>query len=282
MIYPGQSNPDIIFNENMYSIDALMIARAKSMFATDPDAVASSSSVWAATNGNLFIVPRNAVGDWDDQQDNLAIRVSGSWSYVTPYEGMQILVEYDLLPYSAGTRAAFPLVVEYTSVSGWGLPKIIRNKYGITIGKDEIFDSYTGIEYFGYPGTGGNYAGALSKIFLSESYAIAQAVLKGVTPGDYYEPLYIVRDSNTRPPGIEGSDDTRFPYVASMNNFGFKYGNLYLPVHAEASAPDINAVSDVVASGANVGVLSVSNGADGYTKGDLLYTFGATTTKIAP
>ena len=261
----------IPINENSMITDSLIMAKAVSMFATDPIEIASDASIWSATNGDIFIIPDNAVGAWAAYDDYLAVMVNSGWRYIAPNGGMKVMVDYDLLPtVSSGTRLTYPIEVEYSSsTSSWNIPYYSRFQGQVVVGRDQIYDDLFGVDYFGYTG-GGAYSSALFKGFAEGFGSVGMAILKSSTPSESYDPMFIVK--NAQAPPVGGSGYVQYPYVASKDNVGFKFGWLGMHTNLSTSPPDVNSVSDVVGASTNVGFLWISNGSDGYTKGSLNFT----------
>ncbi|MBN2327417.1 MAG: DUF2793 domain-containing protein [Candidatus Omnitrophica bacterium] len=81
----GAANPDIIFNEAMYKIDALIFPMLSAYPAsTDP-------STYTPEEGDLYIVPAGAVGDWEGRDNNLAVYQNYAWEFITPKPGYSVM-----------------------------------------------------------------------------------------------------------------------------------------------------------------------------------------------
>ena len=264
----GMVNSDIIVNQFMDVSDALMLAKAESMFATDPIDVASPTSIWAATHGDLFIIPTNAVGAWSTHTNELAIRINGAWKYYNQHDGMQLMCDYDLWPNSAHLRAKSARRIQYNAVANtWGIVDYNHNKYGYHSGSDKIMDSYTGVDYFGFT-QGGIYANAKFKGFIYEPGDVGVAILEAVTPETYYRPDFVVRKTAI-PPG-----QTISPVeIGSASNAVLRWGRLHLSENVSTATPTISDASPYLGT-SNSAVIWVANGINGI-KGQLYFTNAA-------
>ena len=63
----------------------------------------------APTNGDRYIIPAGATGDWTGLTGQIAVRVAGAWEYYTPEEGWQAWTE------------ALDCMLVYTSAA-WSVP----------------------------------------------------------------------------------------------------------------------------------------------------------------
>ena len=266
----GMINSDIVVNQFMDVSDALLLAKAESMFATDPVEIASASSIWAATHGDLFIIPTDAVGAWSTHTKDLAIRLNGAWKYYTRYSGMRLSVDCDLVPNQAAVRATFPAVVQYDSASQtWDMVTYSRVKTQVSVGYDKIVDDLYGINYFSATG-GTPWTDAKFKGFTYDKNETAIAILQAVSPaiGPYYSPQFIVANTGT-PPGATAL--LNYTELGSVNNFALKWGRLHLGENNSTSAPLISDASVYVGS-VNNGIIWISNGSDGGVDNQLYFT----------
>ena len=261
----GMVNSDIIVNQFMDVSDALLLAKAESMFATDPIDVASPTSIWAATHGDLFIIPTNAVGAWSTHTNELAIRINGAWKYYTQYDGMRLSVDYDLWPNRSDIRYTDPRIIEYDKISGeWSTVGWATNKFGYVSGRDQIADDRTGVDYFQIAGG----PSARFKGFVNEPGDTGIAIIQAVTPGataPYYRSDFIVKKTAI-PPG-----QTISPVeIGSASNAVLRWGRLHLQENVSSATPTISDASPYLGTN-NAGAIFISNGTDGGIKGKLYF-----------
>ena len=280
----GMYGGDVILNDMMTKVDSLMIAKAVSMFATDPIEIASATSIWAATHGDVFIIPDDAVGEWEDYDDYVGIRIDegggyGHWTYIAPFDGMEIMVDYDLVPngpYPGGSRLTSPRGVVYDDVTtSWTIPYYYRTRVAFEAGYDKIMDDWSGVDYYGYT-LGSPWGGSKFKGFIYDVGEVGIAILESVTPSEYYLPQFVVQNSRDTPPG--GSSALRYPEVGSYANFLIKWGRLHLAENNSTSTPVISDASGF--TGTNAGILWISNGSDGGTDNELYFTNESGTTSL--
>lgn len=107
LLFVGQAQKEPFINHALTMIDALMHGSVT-------DALASPPS--DPFEGEAFRVLAAASGEWSNQEDNIALRVGGSWEFVPPQEGMMVFDQAadKLFRFSAGWQAA----IEPTLPSG--------------------------------------------------------------------------------------------------------------------------------------------------------------------
>lgn len=78
----NESQPHLTFNELAVTVDAFL-------FPTLAEYPVSSASpdVLNATNGNLYIIPEDAEGDWSGHEGKLALYANAGWKIITPAAG---------------------------------------------------------------------------------------------------------------------------------------------------------------------------------------------------
>jgi len=81
----AQAQKHVTINEALTRSDALGSARVESRDAIIPPA--------APIDGEAYIVGHGAIGDWEDQDDDLALFLNGGWDFVTPWSGLTVWVE---------------------------------------------------------------------------------------------------------------------------------------------------------------------------------------------
>jgi hypothetical protein len=91
LMAPGEAQAFITFNDMLYRMDALMFPTLK-----DYPANVSPDLIVDATEGDLFIVPADAEGEWATKEDYLAYRQNAAWQYIIPATGMIVDASFAL------------------------------------------------------------------------------------------------------------------------------------------------------------------------------------------
>jgi len=84
-IQPSQAQKHVTHNEALQVLDALVQASALDRTRTSPPAVPNE--------GDRYIVPVSATGDWAGQDATLAVYANGGWMFHVPNVGWKIYVE---------------------------------------------------------------------------------------------------------------------------------------------------------------------------------------------
>ncbi len=103
---PNEAQPHLTFNDLVSKLDGLVMPVIK-VYPADPDPVVN-----APEEGDMFIVPAGATGDWAGEDNNLALYINESWAFFTPQVGWVV----DVAPQSAFLYRSRPYV--YAN-SGW-------------------------------------------------------------------------------------------------------------------------------------------------------------------
>ncbi len=75
----GNTEPNLVFNELAYAVDAILQASVKDKdLATPPG---------APTVGDAYIVAASPTGAWSGKAEDIAVAVTGGWVFYTPDEG---------------------------------------------------------------------------------------------------------------------------------------------------------------------------------------------------
>lgn len=75
----SQAQPELIFNEAIRVLEAM-----NPLQVLDKDQTVPPSS---PADGDRYIVPSNATGDWSDKAFQVALNINGDWKYLTPTPG---------------------------------------------------------------------------------------------------------------------------------------------------------------------------------------------------
>ena len=107
LLFVGQAQKEPFINHALTMIDALLQGSVTDSLASPPS---------DASEGAAFRVLPTASGGWSNQEDNIALRIGGSWEFIAPQEGMMIFDQAAdrLFRFSAGWQAA----IEPTPPSG--------------------------------------------------------------------------------------------------------------------------------------------------------------------
>ena len=83
-IQPAQAQKHVTHNEGMRLLDAIVQLSVISATLTTPPATPDE--------GDRYVVPTGATGDWADHTGTIAIQDTGVWTYLTPQAGWQAFV----------------------------------------------------------------------------------------------------------------------------------------------------------------------------------------------
>ena len=81
LVMPAQAQKHVTVNEALARLDAVAQLRVVSSFAATPPA--------AAGEGESYLVPEGASGEWAGRAGQIAVRSNGGWSYLLPRAGWQ-------------------------------------------------------------------------------------------------------------------------------------------------------------------------------------------------
>lgn len=79
LVAPAQAQKHVTVNEALARLDAMAQMRLESTEVLSPPS--------GASDGESYLVPPGATGDWADQQEKIAIRSNGGWAFVIPKPG---------------------------------------------------------------------------------------------------------------------------------------------------------------------------------------------------
>lgn len=81
LLVAGQAQKEFVINEAVSILDSLAPRAVVSSLSSPPS---------SAQEGEGYIVEPQATDQWSGQDDSLALRIGGSWKFVTPEQGMRI------------------------------------------------------------------------------------------------------------------------------------------------------------------------------------------------
>lgn len=81
LLFSGQSQKEFFLNQSLETIDALL---SKAVEATLNDPPTSPN------DGECYLIGSNPTANWASRKDEIAVRIAGSWHFVTPKEGMEL------------------------------------------------------------------------------------------------------------------------------------------------------------------------------------------------
>jgi len=103
LLYSGQAQKEIFVNEAILRIDSLLHCGILGEAEGPPSAV---------EDGQIWLVATGATGEWAAHDGELACRIQGQWTFVTPREGMRVFdlsTQAELLFASAEWKKTSPL-----------------------------------------------------------------------------------------------------------------------------------------------------------------------------
>jgi hypothetical protein len=80
LLKPHQMHKEVLVNENMLLVDAILGGGIISRHRKDEPA--------EATAGDKYLIPEGAEGSWSDKTNAIAVRLEGTWAFLEPKEGM--------------------------------------------------------------------------------------------------------------------------------------------------------------------------------------------------
>jgi Protein of unknown function (DUF2793) len=81
LLFLGQAQKEPFINQAMSVIDALLMGVIEGSLATPPS---------SPDDGSSFRILSGANGDWTGHDGELAIRVGGSWNFISPSDGSTV------------------------------------------------------------------------------------------------------------------------------------------------------------------------------------------------
>ena len=114
-IFAAQAQKHVTHNEAIRALDCIVQLAVISLTLTTPPATPAE--------GDRYIVPSAASGDWSDQTNKIAAYQDGAWAFYTPKDGWRAWVTSAnvLAVYAAGTWSALPSGGGGSGVSDHGL-----------------------------------------------------------------------------------------------------------------------------------------------------------------
>lgn len=112
-IMPSQAQKHVTHNEALQRLDALVQLSVISRVLTDPPS--------GAVEGDAYVVPMGATGEWLGQEDALAVWQAGGWQMITPGPGWLAYVqdEAQLVRHMGGWQGiAQPESIAFLGVNG--------------------------------------------------------------------------------------------------------------------------------------------------------------------
>lgn len=99
LLFAGQAQKEFFFNQAISLVDALGSNCVVSSAHTPPA---------APIDGECYRVSAPGENDWFGHDDEIAVRIGGTWHFVTPYVGMAVFdrAADTLIHYKAGWNAA--------------------------------------------------------------------------------------------------------------------------------------------------------------------------------
>lgn len=88
LLVSGQENPDVTHNEALTELDALVMPSVLTRATSTPPTIA---------NGDRYLIPTGASGDWTSYVGYIALAVSGQWRYYAPQIGWVVWIEDEKL-----------------------------------------------------------------------------------------------------------------------------------------------------------------------------------------
>ena len=81
LLFSGQAQREFVLNQALSTIDALMAGAVEASLIAAPE---------IASDGQCFRISANATGEWQNKDDQIAIRIGGGWHYVEPQDGLEV------------------------------------------------------------------------------------------------------------------------------------------------------------------------------------------------
>ena len=92
LLFSGQAQKEFVVNQAITTLDALLLGTVEASLQDPPG---------NAIDGQCFRITSGASGEWENREDNLALRIGGAWHFVQPSEGLEI---FDV---AAGQKVVF-------------------------------------------------------------------------------------------------------------------------------------------------------------------------------
>lgn len=99
LLFSGQAQKEFFLNQSFAMIDALLQGSVLASLAEPPTAPAE---------GSCYRILVAASGEWTSHDDEIAIRLGGTWNYVAAQDGMMVFDRHSgaFLHYDSGWNAA--------------------------------------------------------------------------------------------------------------------------------------------------------------------------------
>jgi hypothetical protein len=113
LIMPSQAQKHVTHNEALQRLDALVQLSVISRVIIDPPG--------GAAEGDTYVVPLGATGDWLGQEDAIAVWQAGGWQIISPGAGWvaYVLDEGQLVRYAGGWQGiAQPESIAFLGING--------------------------------------------------------------------------------------------------------------------------------------------------------------------
>jgi hypothetical protein len=117
LLAPRQAQPDVTINEAMARIDAFLLPRLSEYPLSVTDTATISN--FDQDEGALFIVPRNATGAFENQDDALALILNQAWEFLEPEPGWRVLEPITEDSFDAAQAGAAKEVIYSGTQHGW-------------------------------------------------------------------------------------------------------------------------------------------------------------------
>lgn len=102
LLASSQAQKHIRVNEALTRLDTLFMLSAKGRFTAAPPG--------GAVDGDRWIVPAGATGDWAGHDHEIAVASNGGWDYVDPLEGWRCWIEDESIETAYVSGAWIPLI----------------------------------------------------------------------------------------------------------------------------------------------------------------------------
>lgn len=87
----SQAQPEIVINEALRKLEAMSPLQVLDKDTTTPPV--------SPADGDRYIVPSGATGDWLPHQFDIALNINGTWHFLTPRPGWRAYVEDEGIDY---------------------------------------------------------------------------------------------------------------------------------------------------------------------------------------
>ncbi len=80
-LFSGQAQKEFFYNQAISALDSILQPVIEDVLSTAPS---------DPLEGKSFLIGIAPTGEWAGREDQIAIRIAGAWSFITPEEGMQV------------------------------------------------------------------------------------------------------------------------------------------------------------------------------------------------